>query len=229
MAWRSRSCDLCASAIAASASARLCKSSSVSMRETRRFAGGLREDPAAQVSADRFRLLVFRDPKLNLPRPTRAQRSQLVRQVSEKTIILGAPAVRLTLIEPHKLHICSCLRGAAAPAGATDPSRGRYCRTVWHKNTRSLCIHSRHRSDCIQAGLIRTASHEFWSIQHTVIAVLREATSGAEKLRVGPPTCQACIHKIAACRSNALVSAMSLTPALKRTSLVVRVGPRTGR
>jgi hypothetical protein len=124
--------------------------------------------------------------------------------VSEKTVIPGMPAVRLTPIQPHELHICACLRGAAARAGATDPSRGRHCRTVWRKNTRSLCIHSKHPSVCIQdatnpqriARILVNPTYGYCGVKRGHLGGRKTTSLGLQRARHAP-------IEIAACRSNA--------------------------
>ncbi|MEK9284863.1 MULTISPECIES: hypothetical protein [unclassified Bradyrhizobium] len=50
-----------------------------------------------RLQANRFRFLAFRDPKLNVTRPTRTQWPQVFGQVSEKTVISGRDLQRRPL------------------------------------------------------------------------------------------------------------------------------------
>ena len=125
IAWRSRSCDLRASAIAASASARLRVSSSVS---TAAFCGFARvgDRSVTQVSAARFRFVVFPGLKLNFTRPTRARRPQVFGQVSERKVIMGLSAADRSAMQPVLVPVSEARR--VKPAHRTNPVAARATR-----------------------------------------------------------------------------------------------------
>src|SRR5262249_10608027 len=127
--------------IAAAASARLCTSSSVSTDETRRFAefaAGLRDRSAHQVSAVRFRSFVRLDLKTQLTTATHAQQAQVVRQVSEKKVIVGVPTLgRPPYNGAHSAFVPVCEASRHVPARQTQPAVARGA-AAWRGNVRSL-------------------------------------------------------------------------------------------
>lgn len=117
MAWRRRSWDLRASAIAASASARLRRTSSHPERARARAKRRLRAFRPARASTPCFRFFAFRDSKLNFTRPSRALRPPALGQVSEKKVILpGAFRTRRSLR--------ACFRAAAHGGGRAQTRSG---------------------------------------------------------------------------------------------------------
>lgn len=176
-AWRSRSCDLRASAMAASVSARLCRSWS-------RAAGGcgaranrdLRRCRPLRAAGLRFRFSVFLDPKLNFTRPSRAQRTQVLLQVSERNVISGSLVLRRRALPwPGAATFCLFAR--------RDQSRQarRTCLLVatgerGDAKTCTLLESIPERSSaCLQQPSASRSEHEFWSTQDRVIVPLKIA------------------------------------------------------
>ena len=130
MAWRRRSWDLRASAIAASASARLRRISSRSERvRDARGKRGLRGNRPARARALPFRFLAFRDPKPNFTRPNRAQWAVVLGQVSERKVILGDRARQDRALRTPRARL-SCLfarrkraRWRARPVASSQSGR----------------------------------------------------------------------------------------------------------
>jgi hypothetical protein len=89
-------------------------------------------------------------------------------QVSEKKVISSGRGRR-------EADLAACLRGVAMAAGAVKPCPEPQSLVGLMQNCARACFSSEITHDCMRSADFPRAAHEFWSMQDTVIAALRNA------------------------------------------------------
>lgn len=166
MAWRSRSWDLRASAIAASASARLRRTSSRPASARVHAKRGLRAFRPARASPPCFPCLAFRNPKLNFTRLGHARRPQALGQVSEKKVILPQTTSRAV---PPAASLRAAAHGSrrrrSGPGAAIKDRSGAKLRARLNQFRNRAQIHASRERSSLRARILVNAGYGYRTLK----------------------------------------------------------------